>query len=95
MDESEAAWTLQEVIVPTYESIELAGAPLKIFAIADRPDRAGPRSLSYENRYAPVKSQCIANVFLNKGLGWVHEVTGQQRSEDGRKLTVSYASSRL
>jgi hypothetical protein len=36
----------------------------------------------------------MANVFLQPGEGWQYRVTGQQRSDDGRQLTVHYTAAR-
>lgn len=89
-----AAWRLDRVSAPAYEDLQLAAATLKIYAVAKRPDRAGPQTFSYENRYQPAKSQWIANVFLLPGGGWGYKVVGQQHTSDGRGLTVSYAAAR-
>ncbi|MFC4640362.1 hypothetical protein [Deinococcus hohokamensis] len=52
------------------------------------------QTLSYQNRYQPVKSQWTANVFLQPGRGWQYQITGQGRSNDGRDLTVQYKATR-
>ena len=79
---------------PSYRNIE-QGETLKIQAVAKRRDLKGPHVLSYENRYAPATSRCFANIFLQPAESWEYRVAGQQRSDDGRLLTVSYASGRL
>lgn len=94
IDGVEARWRLQAVVAPPYGNIETAGDVIKIFAVASQVDRVGGRTMAYDNRYAPVKSQCIANVFLVRAQGWRYEVTTQSRSDDGRQLMVSYTSAR-
>ena len=89
-----AAWRLERVDTPAYDELEQSTPTLKIYATAARPDRAGPQAFSYENRYQPAKSQWIANVFLQPAGGWRYRVAGQQHTDDGRGLTVSYAASR-
>jgi hypothetical protein len=94
LDGAAAPWTLDKVSVPPYQNLQTGNDILKIYAVAKRPDRTGPQTLSYQNRYQPAKSQCIANVFLQPAAGWQYQVTGQQRSDDGRQLTVKYTAGR-
>ena len=95
IDDVAVQWRLQDIVVPLYQNIELAGDVVRIYAIASRPEDHGGHTLTYDNRYQPAKSQCTANIFLQKGLGWRHQITGQQRSDDGRRLTVSFTSTRI
>ncbi|WP_161884361.1 hypothetical protein [Deinococcus alpinitundrae] len=88
------SWTLDTVEMPPYSDLKTGNAVLKIYALAKRADAAGAQSLSYENRYQPVKSQWIANIFLLPAAGWQYGVTGQQHSNDGRQLTVKYQVTR-
>ncbi len=88
-------WVLHGVTVPPFRSLELGTDTIKIYAVAKRPDRAGARTLTYQNRYAPGKSVWAANVFLQQAVGWHYQVTGQQRSDDGQRLTVRYIVTRL
>lgn len=92
IDGAAVEWALQEVVVPFYENIELASDIVRIYAISNRFDRAGSHTLGYNNQYRPAKSQCIANIFMQHGLGWRHHVTRQSRSDDGRRITVNYFS---
>lgn len=92
IDGAALEWRLLTVSAPSYGSIENAGDTLKIHAVAMRADRAGPHTLVYDNQYAPAKSRCIANVFLQPGADWRHEVTGQRHSADGRELWVSFTT---
>ncbi|MCV4776709.1 hypothetical protein OFM21_28425, partial [Escherichia coli] len=78
-----ASWTLDQVEVPPVSTLKVGGV-IKIYATAKRPDRAGAQTLTYQNRYQPVKSQWMANIFLLPGAGWRYAVTGQQHSNDGR-----------
>jgi hypothetical protein len=94
LDGSAVRWRVERVSMPDYQSLKLQSDTLKIFAVADRPDRPGPHTLSYDNRYQPAKSQCIANIFLQPGGGWRYAVAGQKHSEDGRGLTVSFTGAR-
>ena len=94
LDGAPVAWRIETVSVPPYENLRSQGDTLKIYAVARRPDRPGPRTLGYDNRYQPAKSQCIANIFLQPGGGWRYQVLGQQHSDDGRRLTVRYATAR-
>ena len=94
LDGKLATWRLDRVSAPAYQGLRQEGDTLKIYAIARRPDRAGARTLAYENRYNPAKSQCIANIFLQPGAGWRFQVGGQKHSQDGRGLSVSYAAAR-
>jgi hypothetical protein len=90
LDGVATSWTSERVSVPPYQTLKLESGSLKIYAVAKRADRAGAHTLSYQNGYTPAKSQCIANIFLQPGSGWRYEVTGQDRSDDGRLLTVRY-----
>jgi hypothetical protein len=94
LDGAPARWRVERVETPDYASLKLQSDTLKIYAVADRPDRPGPHTLGYDNRYQPAKSQCIANVFLQPGGGWRYAVTGQKHSPDGRSLTVAFTGSR-
>jgi len=87
-------WTLDEVTVPPLQNLKLGSDTIKIYAVAQRPDQVGAATLSYQNRYQPVKSQWMANIFLQPGAGWQYGVTGQQHSNDGRGLTVKYTVKR-
>ena len=88
------AWTLDKVEVPPYADLKTGNAILKIYALAQRPDSAGAQTLSYQNRYQPARSQCIANVFMQPAAGWQYQVTGQSHSDDGRQLSVKYMAGR-
>ena len=88
-----ASWTLDQVEVPPVSALKVGGV-IKIYATAKRPDRTGAHTLTYQNRYQPVKSQWMANIFLLPGAGWQYGVTGQQHSNDGRGLTVTYTATR-
>jgi hypothetical protein len=90
LDHVAVPWTLENVSVPPYQHLELGSDTIRIYAVAKHPDRAGAQTLTYENRYEPAKSRWIANIFLQPGAGWRYEVTGQQRSDDSRLLTVTY-----
>jgi hypothetical protein len=90
LDGMATAWRLEKVNVPLYQSLKLEGNMLKIYAVAARTDKAGTHTLSYDNRYQPAQSQCIANVFLQSGAGWHYQVISQKHSDDGRRLTVNY-----
>ena len=87
-----AEWELVDVTVPPLGELATGNAILKIMATAARPEAPGDRVLAYENRYEPAKSLWIANVFLQPGSDWVYRVTGQERSDDGKGLTVRYTS---
>jgi len=93
VDGQPAAWRLERVEAPTHAQVAAGGA-IKVYATANRPDRAGGRTLAYDNRYRPATSRVTANVFLRPGAGWRYQVTGQERSADGGRLTVRYAASR-
>ncbi|MFC4453593.1 hypothetical protein [Deinococcus sonorensis] len=94
IDGKAAGWTVDRVDVPSLESLKVGSDTLKIYATARRPDRAGAATLSYQNRYQPANSQWMANVFLLPGAGWTYRVSGQQHSNDGRQLTVTYVAAR-
>ncbi len=94
LDGVAAAWRLEKISTPLYESLRLGSDTLKIYAVAVRPDQVGAHTLSYRNRYQPAKSQCIANIFLQPGPDRRYLVTGQKHSDDGRILTVNYTSVR-
>ncbi|GGR17896.1 hypothetical protein [Deinococcus ruber] len=87
-------WTLDEITVPPLGILKVGGDTIKIYATARRPEVAGGQTFSYQNRYQPVKSQWIANVFLQPAGGWQYGVTGQQHSSDGQQLTVKYTVTR-
>jgi hypothetical protein len=84
---------LQRVAAPVYANL-VQGDILHVYAVARRKDRAGPGTLAYLNRYAPVKSQCQANVFLSMGSRWTYAVASQVHGPDGRRLDVAYRVSR-
>ncbi|WP_216326352.1 hypothetical protein [Deinococcus aestuarii] len=86
-------WALDQVEVPPVAALKEGGI-LKIYASAQRTDRAGAQTLTYQNRYQPAKSQWMANVFLLPGAGWRYGVVGQGHSHDGRQLTVNFTVSR-
>lgn len=94
LDGVAATWRLERISVPSYQNLKLQSDTLRIYAVAPRTDSEGAHSLSYDNRYAPVKSQCIANVFLQPGTGWRYRIAHQQHSNDGRQLTVKYMGTR-
>jgi hypothetical protein len=87
-------WTLDTVTVPPLNILKIGGDTLKIYASARRQDAAGGQVLGYQNRYQPVKSQWIANIFLQPAGGWQYQVTGQTHSSGGQQLTVNYTASR-
>ena len=93
LDDVSVPWTLVDVTVPPYSNLKLGSATIKIYATVKRPDSMGARTLHYLNSYQPAKSQWTANVFLQPG-GWQYQVTRQQRSNDGRQLTVNYTINR-
>jgi hypothetical protein len=80
---------LRNVRAPSYANLA-RGDILHVYATASTRMRPGPVSLRYANRYAPVKSQCQANVFLSVGGGWAFAVDRQGHSADGRQLDVAY-----
>ena len=86
-------WELAEVIVPTYQNL-FGSDTLKIYATAECPNELGEQTLSYQNRYRPVKSQWTANIFLQPTADWQLQITDQGRSDDGRQLTVTYQVTR-
>ena len=87
--------TLRLVNVETPPYAQLAqGYIMHIHAVATRRDRVGARVFAYLNRYAPLKSQYQANVFLSAGSGWTFDVASQGHSPDGRGLTVAYRAVR-
>ncbi len=92
LDGAPAAFTLQSVTAPTYDALTSGAATLKVYALARRADGVGAHRLAYENRYAPIESRCIGNVFLQASGGWQYQVTGQEHASAGRKLTVRYTA---
>ena len=80
---------LSGVKAPSYANLA-QGDILHVYAVASTRMRPGPAALRYANRYAPVKSQCQANVFLSTGGGWSFTVDRQGHSADGRLLDVAY-----
>ncbi|MBN9319137.1 MAG: hypothetical protein J0I28_05560 [Caulobacterales bacterium] len=90
LDGRKAVWRVRSVTVPPYANLETASDTMKIFAVAERPTREGRRALVFENRYAPAKSQVIANIFLQPAGGWRYRVTAQRHSPDGRRYEASY-----
>lgn len=87
-------WTLDRVTMPPYQNLNVGSDTLKVYAVAERPDELGEQSLSYQNRYQPVKSQWTANVFLQPAADWQYQVADQGRSDDGQQLTVTYQVTR-
>ncbi|WP_425144947.1 hypothetical protein [Deinococcus sp.] len=85
-------WALDQVVTPPYQNLLTGNDVLKIYAVARRPDRAGAGTFTYQNRYQPVKSRWMANVFLLPAAGWQYGVSGQQHSTDGQTLTVTYTA---
>lgn len=94
LDGKPAAWRLESVAAPALDNIRQGGDTIKIHAVADRAETAGPHSFDYLNRYNPAETQASANVFLQPGGGWRYAVTGQTRGPGGRGLTVRYAAGR-
>jgi hypothetical protein len=94
LDDVAVSWTLDGVDVPPYRSLELGGGTVSIHALARHAHGAGAHALSYRNDHRPAASRPMANVFLQPGEGWRYRVTGQQRSDDGRQLTVTYTVAR-
>ena len=90
LDGVAVSWTLNEVNVPSYQSFETGSGTISIHAVAERPDSPGPHVLSYRNDHHPAASLPMANVFLLPGEGWQYRVVSQQRTDDGREITVSY-----
>lgn len=87
-------WKLDKVIAPSYQNLEFGSDTLKIYATAECPNELGEQTLSYQNRYQPVKSQWTTNVFLQPAADWQVQVTDQWRSDDGQQLTVTYQVTR-
>lgn len=94
VDGKGAAWTLDRVQVPPVRVLRLGGGILKIYASAKRADRLGTRTLFYENRYQPARTQRTANVFLQPSGNWQFQVARQTRTDDGRALTITYTQRR-
>jgi hypothetical protein len=80
--------------VPPYRRIEPGGTTISIHGTAQRLDSVGAHVLTYRNDHQPGASRRTAHVFLRPGNGWQYRVTGQQRSDDGRQLTVTYVVTR-
>lgn len=89
IDGKATPWRLTQVELPSFRGIRL-GATMKIIASAPRPERPGEQQLRFANRYPGINSRCYANIFLRPRDGW--RVTGQQHSNDGRSMIVSYAA---
>jgi hypothetical protein len=89
LDGVPAPLRLLRVQTPSYANLA-RGDILHIFAVASTRMRPGPAALRYANRFAPVKSQCQANIFLSVGGGWNFTVERQDHSPDGRQLDVAY-----
>ncbi|MBB6017093.1 hypothetical protein ACFP9V_22830 [Deinococcus radiopugnans] len=87
-------WTLNQVIMPPYQHLLSGNGVVKIYAVTTRPDRAGADTVAYQNRYQPVKSRWMANIFLLPGADWWYQVSRQQHSSDGQGLTVTYQVAR-
>jgi hypothetical protein len=85
-------WRLDRVSLPPYQNLQTGNGILKIYGVAIRSDQSGPRTLNYQNRYQPAKSQWTANIFLQPASGWQYRVTGQRRSDDGKQLVVNYTA---
>jgi len=90
LDREPAAWSLVAVTVPDLAVLAEGGGVIRIEATALRPDQDGLHVLAYENYHEPVKSLWMANVFLRPGEGWTYAVTDQERSDEGRSLTVTF-----
>jgi hypothetical protein len=89
VDGAPADLRLVRVVVPAYANL-IQGDILRVYAVTRRKDRAGAGTLAYFNRYAPVKSQHQANIFLSMGGGWTYAVASQAHGPDGRRLDVAY-----
>jgi hypothetical protein len=87
-------WTVDRVSVPPYQNLQTGYGTLKIYATGKCPERAGTRTLTYQNRYKPSKSQWVANIFLQPADDWKFQVAKQRHSSDGRQLTVDYTATR-
>jgi hypothetical protein len=94
LDDVALSWMLNEVNMPPYQSLELGGGTVSIHAVAQHPYSVGAHVLSYRNDHQPAASRRMANVFLQPGEGWQYRITGQQHSDDGRQLTVTYTVAR-
>ena len=81
--------TLTDLNVPELVILRTGNAVFKIIATAERADAAGEHEFTYENRYEPATSLWMANVFLQPAGGSQYEVTGQERSSEGGRLTVT------
>ncbi len=86
-------WALEEVSLPDYARLLSGNDLVKINAVAVRPDTVGEHEFSYLNTYHPAKTLQMANVFLQPGGGWQFLVRGQDRSDDGGRLTVTFTTS--
>jgi hypothetical protein len=89
LDGAKAPLRLQKVLAPSYANLS-RGDILRIYAVAGTRMHPGPVTLRFANGYAPMKSQCQANVFLSMGGGWSFKVDRQGHSPDGRRLDVAY-----
>jgi hypothetical protein len=94
LDGVTVSWTLGDVNVPPYKNLQVGSDTIRIYATSERPDSPGAHVLGYRNDHQPAASRRMANVFLQPGEGWQYRVTGQQRSDDGRQLTVTYTVAR-
>lgn len=94
IDGAPAAWRLERVAAPPYDNVRQGGDTVRIYAVARRPERAGAHSFTFENRYAPARTQAAANVFLQPNNGWRYTVAGQAHGPDGRSLSVRYTAAR-
>jgi hypothetical protein len=90
LNEEAVAWTLVGVTVPDPTLLAAGSGVIRIEATAARPDREGIHVLTYETHHEPAKSLWMANVFLRPGEGWTYAVNGQERSDKGRSLTVTF-----
>ena len=57
--------------VPPWPSL-VAGARIRIDAVADRVDREGRGALVYRNRYRPLASAYRASFHVSSGAGWTY-----------------------
>ena len=90
LDETPVPWTLSAVSLPDAAAMRAGSDVIRIDATAPRSDVAGTHALTYATSFAPATSLYMANVFLQPGSGWTYAVTGQERSDDGQSLTVTY-----
>lgn len=94
LDGAAVPWVFKDVSLPPYEALARGNDLLEIKAVAARRDSAGQHVLSYRNDFESATSVWMANIFLQPGAEWAYQVTGQERSKDGRQLTVHYEAGR-